>query len=95
MGFEAACPWDALPAVSWHVLHSRGFIVHSRLPWRLVKVHVRARFTISHCRWQLTVDLLATYKRINMIYYEKKKYNDGYDDKNGDYILHAGDVLVR
>lgn len=43
---------------------------------------------------QLTVDLLATYKRINMIYYEKKKYNDGFDDKHGDYILNAGDVLV-
>lgn len=40
------------------------------------------------------MDLLETYKRINLIYYEKKKYNDGYDDKHGDYVLRDGDMLV-
>ena len=42
---------------------------------------------------RLTVGLLETYKRINQVYYEKKKFNDGYDDKNGDYLLRVGDVL--
>jgi hypothetical protein len=43
--------------------------------------------------FKLTVGLLETYKRINTVYYEKKKYNDGYDDKQGDYLLRDGDVL--
>jgi len=43
--------------------------------------------------YRLTVDLLETYKHINTIYYEKKKYNDGFDDKHGDYIIRAGDLL--
>ena len=41
----------------------------------------------------LTVSLLDTYKRINAIYYDKKRYNGGYDDKHGDYIIREGDVL--
>jgi dual specificity tyrosine-phosphorylation-regulated kinase 1 len=41
----------------------------------------------------LQVGLLDTYKRINQVYYEKKKYNDGFDDKHGDYLLRSGDVL--
>lgn len=43
--------------------------------------------------YKLTMSLLGTYKRINTVYYEKKEYNGGYDDKHGDYILREGDVL--
>jgi hypothetical protein len=43
--------------------------------------------------FKLSAGLLETYKRINLVYYEKKKYNDGFDDKHGDYLLRDGDVL--
>ena len=43
----------------------------------------------------LSVSLLDTYKRINAIYYDKKRYNGGYDDKHGDYVIRPGDVLYE
>lgn len=70
--------------------------------WRVVRARARLPpssrafffFNGSPVRAQLTMDLLATYKRINTVYYEKRRFNDGYDDKHGDYILLAGDVLA-
>jgi len=56
---------------------------------------------------KLSVDLIKTYKHINEVYYAKKKrraaqqqeeqvppkkvYNDGFDDKNNDYIIRNGE----
>eukprot|EP00038_Savillea_parva_P031134 m.83112 g.83112 ORF g.83112 m.83112 type:complete len:563 (-) comp9516_c1_seq1:796-2484(-) len=48
---------------------------------------------------KLSVKLINTYKKINEVYYAKKKqraskslYNDGYDDANRDYIVRGGEV---
>eukprot|EP01006_Ploeotia_vitrea_P031591 TRINITY_DN63919_c0_g1_i1.p1 TRINITY_DN63919_c0_g1~~TRINITY_DN63919_c0_g1_i1.p1 ORF type:complete len:756 (-),score=57.06 TRINITY_DN63919_c0_g1_i1:831-3098(-) len=53
---------------------------------------------------KLSVDLLATYKRINELFYEakrknrsdpKKSYNDGYDDEHGNYVVQTGEEINR
>uniref|UniRef100_A0A7S1N5B3 Protein kinase domain-containing protein n=1 Tax=Eutreptiella gymnastica TaxID=73025 RepID=A0A7S1N5B3_9EUGL len=57
---------------------------------------------------KLTVELLATYKHINEIFYEAKRwrqaiektgdkkavYNDGYDDDSGNYIVQIGEEIA-
>ena len=58
---------------------------------------------------KLTISLIDTYKQINKIYYEARArqreaeadggsrggmYNNGYDDQNYDYILHADEVFA-
>ncbi|KAG9394396.1 Protein kinase domain [Carpediemonas membranifera] len=42
--------------------------------------------------YKLSVDLLRTYKKVNSVYYARKKRN-GDDDENYDLIVHAGDIF--
>eukprot|EP00998_Keelungia_sp_KM082_P003304 NODE_140_length_2523_cov_135.426544_g136_i0.p1 GENE.NODE_140_length_2523_cov_135.426544_g136_i0~~NODE_140_length_2523_cov_135.426544_g136_i0.p1 ORF type:complete len:772 (+),score=132.91 NODE_140_length_2523_cov_135.426544_g136_i0:109-2424(+) len=54
--------------------------------------------------FKLSVELLATYKRINELFYEAKRknktdprkaqFNDGYDDENGNYVVQTGEEIA-
>ena len=82
------------------------------LPFSALSFSFRLAPHISHTHptdtTQLSVDLLATYKRINDVFYAKKRkesaaklssngkiFNEGFDDDGGNYVVQIGEEIAQ